>query len=53
MRIIEISIYFIHEYPLSYPFCIRGGFYPQISTGMDIFVIPKCNVYSNTAKDDR
>jgi hypothetical protein len=38
MRIIEISIYFIRG-PLSYPLRIHGGFYPQISAGMDIFVI--------------
>jgi hypothetical protein len=40
MRIIEISIYFIYEYPLSYPFRIHDGFHPQISMGMDIFAIP-------------
>jgi hypothetical protein len=40
MQIIEISIYFIHEYPLSYSLRVRGGFYPQISAGMDIFTIP-------------
>ena len=40
MRIIEISIHFIRGYPLSYPLRIHGGFYPQISAGMDIVVIP-------------
>jgi hypothetical protein len=35
MRIIEISIYFIHEYPLNYPLRIHD----QISAGLDIFVI--------------
>jgi hypothetical protein len=40
MRVIKISIYFICGYPLNYPLCIHGGFYPQISAGMDIFAIP-------------
>jgi hypothetical protein len=40
MRVIEISVYFIREYPLNYPLHTRGGFYPQISAGMDIFAIP-------------
>jgi hypothetical protein len=44
MQIIEISIYFIREYPLSYPLHVRGGFYPQISAGTDIFVIPISNI---------
>jgi hypothetical protein len=39
MQIIEISIYFIRGYPLSYSLRIHGGFYPQISAGTDIVVI--------------